>query len=399
MDLTNFRQLLTAEGQQALQAAGGLNPREIDFLPLLTELSRRFPPDLAKSALEVAILREAAKVKFPCAEKMYFSREALEQASSYDVSRYRSGRYQGFDRLVDLGCSIGGDTIALAPLAPTAGIDLDPLRLSMARANLAAVGLGDRSTFIRADLEHPLSLMIGKSTGLFFDPARREDGRRIFTVERYHPPLSIIRNWLERSPALGVKVSPGVDLAELEGYSAEVEFISLHGELREAALWFGPLKSAWRRATVLPGPFTLSEEQKLSSDQPYPGPVLPITPPRQYLYEPDPAVIRSGLVRRLGEELIASQLDSSIAYLTADERRETPFARSWQVDAWLPFQLKRLRAALRESGVGRVVVKKRGSPIQPEAFIHDLRLRGEAERVVFLTQWAGKPIAVICFSH
>jgi hypothetical protein len=397
MDLTSLHRLLTAEGQQALQAASALKPREADFLALFTELSRRFPPDLAKSALEIAILREEADIKFPFAERMYFTREALEQASPYEVSRYRSRRFQGFDRLVDLGCSVGGDTISLAAQAPTIGIDLDPLRLAMAGANLAALGLGDQAAFVQVDLEHPLPLAVGEATGLFFDPARREEGRRLFNVERYHPPLSVVWNWLERSPALGVKVSPGVDLAELEAYPAELEFISLRGELREAALWFGPLKSAWRRATILPGPFTLSEEQEMAPNQPYLGPELPVTPPSQYLYEPDPAVIRSGLVRRLGAELNASQLDESIAYLTADESIETPFARSWQVEAWLPFQLKRLRAALREREVGHVVVKKRGSPIQPEALIHDLRLRGEANRVIFLTQWAGKPIAIICF--
>jgi hypothetical protein len=63
--------------------------------------------------------------------------------------------------------------------------------------------------------------------------------------------------------------------------------------------------------------------------------------------------------------------------------------------------VKRLRLALRERNVGRVTVKKRGSPLQPEELIRLLRLKQEddpsqAERVVFLTHLCGRPIVVIC---
>jgi len=107
-------------------------------------------------------------------------------------------------------------------------------------------------------------------------------------------------------------------------------------------------------------------------------------------------VLRAGLVQHLGAQIGASQLDPDIAYLTADRAVETPFARYWPVEDWLPFSLKRLRAALRERNVGQVVVKKRGSPLQPEALIRDLRLKGDQSRVVFLTHLDGKPIVVIC---
>lgn len=63
----------------------------------------------------------------------------------------------------------------------------------------------------------------------------------------------------------------------------------------------------------------------------------------------------------------------------------------------MPFQLKRLRAALRARGVGRVVVKKRGSAIEPEQLRAQLRLDPAApgRAVVFLTRQAGAPVAVL----
>ncbi len=391
MDLQDFKELLNPAGQEALQAASSLQPREVDFLEDFTALSRRFPPNLARAALETAILRLKAQEKFPFAGQMYFTREALEQASSFEVSSYRVGRYRPFTYLADLGCSIGGDSLSLASLAPTLGIDLDPLRLAMAGENLKATGARREALFLQADLNPSLPLTSRPDLALFFDPARRAEGRRIFSVQEYLPPLSILHRWLPRFPAIGVKASPGIDLAETAAFDAEVEFISLQGELKEAVLWLGLLKESRRRATLLPGPHSLVQVEGQTL------PALPLDRPRRYLYEPDPAVLRAGLVALLGAELGADQLDPSIAYLTSHRQVSTPFARCWEVEDWLPFNLKRLRETLRQRGIGQVVVKKRGSPIQPEALIHDLRLKGEEERVVFLTQLQGRPIAVICF--
>jgi len=395
MDQPSLKALCSPAGQAALQVAITLQPREVDFLRHFQYLCRSFPPELARVALETAILRSEARAKFPYADVMYFTREALEQASTSEISTYRAGRYVSFNRLVDLGCSIGSDSLALAALAPTIGIDRDPLRLMLAQANLAAAGLADRVHFLRADLQASLPLRGSTHTALFFDPGRRNQGRRIYSVNAYHPPLSVAAGWVADFPAIGVKISPGVDLAELAPYDAEVEFISLHGELKEAVLWFGPFKSAGRRATILPGLHTLYSPPALDLAQS--GENRPTSEPLAYFYEPDPAVLRAGLVTDLAAQLDAFQIDPDIAYLTAEKQQPTPFARAWAVEAWFPFGLKRLRSYLRERQVGRVTVKKRGSPLHPEALIRDLRLSGDQVRVVFLTHLRGAPVVVIGF--
>jgi SAM-dependent methyltransferase len=389
MDSSLFHDLLTPAGQQTLHAAVALAPREIDFLSHFQTLSRSHSPELARLALEIAILRLKAAQKFPFADKMYFTRQALEQATPYEVSTYRAERFRPFSLLLDLGCSVGGDTLALAAIGPTLGLDLDPLRLAMAQANLAALGLSDRASFLQADLTHPLPFSISSSHPLFFDPARRIDHRRLFSVQDYHPPLSIIHDWLPHHPALSIKLSPGVDLSELSDYDAEIEFISLRGELKEAVLWFGPLRTVSRRATLLPGPHTLTAP-------PEGGPPSTLHAPQACLYEPDPAILRAGLVTTLAARLNAAQLDPDIAYLTAQEYTPTPFARAWHIEDWFPFNLKRLRTYLRQRDVGHVTVKKRGSPLEPTALIHSLRLSGSQERLLVLTHLQGRPIVIIC---
>src|SRR6185436_10474384 len=119
------------------------------------------------------------------------------------------------------------------------------------------------------------------------------------------------------------------------------------------------------------------------------------SPPLAYLYEPDPAILRAGLVTTLAAQLDAQQLDPDIAYLTSDTLKPTPFARAFVIEASFPFQLKRLRERLRELRVGEVQVKKRGSPLEPEELIQQLKLSGPEKRIVFLTLVQGKAYVLI----
>lgn len=392
MELSALKTLATPAGMEILKEAEALAPREVDFLFHFQTLVRRYPSDLVRAALEVAILRLEGAAKFPFANRLYWIRSALEQASSHVVAAYRASRVAGFDLAVDLGCSAGADTLAFARHMTAIGLDNDPLRLALAQANLDALGCSNNTALVLADLRSPLPFAppVGKSAVLFFDPARRENGRRIHRVEKYHPPLSTLQSWLPFFPALAVKLSPGVNLDELAQYPAEIEFISLDGDLKEAVLWFGPLSSAHRRATLLStgdaAPIHFTGEPAASRH---------VSPPRAFLVEPDPAILRAGLVGNLGEELSAWQLDPSIAYLTTDQPARTPYGRTWPVLDWFPFQLKNLRAYLRQRGVGQLTVKKRGSPIDPEALIRDLRLAGDNQALVFLTRVKGKPVVIV----
>jgi SAM-dependent methyltransferase len=400
VDLPTFHLLLTPLGQQAIAHAAELDPTEESFLAALAKLRKQYSADLAKAALETVILRRKAHAKFTRADAMYFTRDGLEVASSEIISRYRAARFTPFKRVADLCCGIGGDTIGLAVSSPSpdgvapsgegdrgwglTALDLSPLHLALAAANLAAYGL--RADLIEGDLTHTV---LPPVEAAFFDPGRRASGRRLYSVRDYHPPLSIIDSWLPLP--LGVKISPGVNLREIDRYDCEVEFISLDGELKECALWFGSLKTTTRRATLLSArssPIFLT-----SSDSPR-HPVH-LSPPLAFLYEPDPAILRAGLVSTLAAQLNAAQLDPDIAYLTSDALTATPFARAFAIEAAMPFSQKRLREKLRAMNVGRVTVKKRGSPLDPDDFARSLKLKGDEERIVFLTHVNGKPWALI----
>lgn len=393
LSIETLHDLLTPQGQRALELATTLPITDASLLADLQALRRVFPADLAAAALETIWLRRRARPKFSRAAAMFFTREALEQASGEMVARHRATRYADIGAPVwDVCCSIGGDALPLAAVSPSLhGIDRDPLRVAMARLNAAACDLDDRAVF---EVRDALTFTPDSGALLFFDPARRSQrsgGRRIHRPDEYEPPLSLIDGWIDRARGFGVKVAPGINYEALP-YTCEVEVVSVAGDVKEVCLWFGALRRHDRSATLLDAHGTTHALHAA------PGPIAADGPPRRFLYEPDGAVIRAHLIDELARRLDATKLDPTIAFLSADRLRPTPFARAFEVIESLPFNLKRLRDRLRERQVGRVVIKKRGSPLDPQALEQQLRLRPNAPHqiTIVLTRVLGTHTAILC---
>ncbi len=399
LDLATFAWALSEPGQALLAETMAADLGPAGELRAMERLRRVATPERAAAIYELAWLRARAAAKFPDAPLLYFTREALEQSSHHAVAAARTARYAaiGAASIADLCCGVGGDALALARVAHVHAVDNDPLRLAMLRANAAALGLSSRLTAHERDLERDDP---PHADAIFFDPARRADGRRVFALAQYRPSLALLGRWRSHTEAIGVKAAPGIsdeDLATLGPH--EAEFVSLDGDLKEAALWFGPLcQRPGRRATLLrshgPGGWSMAGELFRPADDA--APQVASAPPQTYLYEPDLAVIRAHLVEELARALDATLLAPDIAYLSAAHFLPTPLARCWKVIEWHPFGLKPLRARLRALDAGPVTVKKRGSPLDTDALARQLAGDGARALTVALTQHRARPIMIIC---
>lgn len=385
MDLATFTQLLTSQGQRALAMAGELQPREADFLKHYDQLRKRFPADLAKAALEMALWRRQAARKFTRAGEMYFTREALEQATSESVARHRARRLAGYACVGDGGCGIGGDALALGQQVPSViAVERDPLRAAMARENVRIHGLDQCVSVREGDF---LDGVLRDCDAVFVDPARREQQRRFVSLEHYQPTPMEVRSHFPKAFPLVMKLAPAVPWEELDRLEGEIEFVSLDGELKECIWWSAPLAKARRRATVLPA------GESLVAD--LPAPPVPIQPPQQYVYDPDPAITRAGLVTNLAERLGAAMLDPMLAFLTTEQRVESPFAVCYRVLEWLPFHARKLGDVLKQRDVGRVILVKRGSAVDVNMLAKKWKLTGSGHLFVILTQHRAQPIAIL----
>ncbi|WP_028651310.1 class I SAM-dependent methyltransferase [Nocardioides halotolerans] len=380
MDVASVHWLQTEDGRRVLDRAASLD--EPDPLRARAALERACPgtaPDLLAVALTQAGLRERAAAKFGAlAASMLFTPEGLEQATRLSVATHRAARLTAYDAstVIDLGCGIGGDLVAFARAGLTcAGVDLDPVRVAVATANLAALDLPGA-----VGVADALEVDVAPFDVAFADPARRTGRGRTFSLEAWTPPWSFAETLLERDAC--VKTAPGIP-HDVVPAGVEAEWVSDHGEVKEAALWGGRLATVARRATVIRdgGLATLTEEDDPGAD---------VVPLGRYLYEPDGAVIRAGLVTAVAAGVQGGLLDRHIAYVTADSSFRTPFARSYEVLETLPHREKPLRAALHERGIGRLTIKKRGVDVVPDQLRKRLALTGDNEATIVLTRVAGQ---------
>ncbi len=387
MDLDAFRWLLSPEGQSLLGRAtqmydgqGGSDP-----MRMATALRKEAAPEHAAAALTQVELRAKAQPKFgELAAAMYFTPDGLEQATRFRVAEHRAARLAaaGPSSVLDLGCGIGGDLVAFSRAGLTAaGVDQDPLRVAVAEANLDALGLGGA-----VQVADGTTLDLAGFGVVFADPARRNAKGRVFDVDAYSPPWSFVETLLERPSC--VKVAPGIP-HDVVPAGVEAEWISDDGEVKEAALWSSYLATCRRRATVIrsSGLATLTDE-----DDPGDPSVREV---QRFLYEPDGAVIRAGLVTAVSAGVGGGLVDEHIAYVTSEQPFSTPFARSYEVLETLPYKEKPLRAALRERNIGRLTIKKRGVNVVPDELRKRLALKGDEEATVVLTRAAGKGAALL----
>ncbi|MFC8831026.1 SAM-dependent methyltransferase [Streptomyces sp. NPDC057137] len=396
--------LLSDEGQALLAALRDHDPAQ--ELALATRLRRDHPAELVSAALAQARLRQRAVAKFGerDAYRMYFTPHGVEQATRTSVAAHRAGRFRdiglpgpGPARITDLCCGVGGDAIELARagFAVTA-VDRDPATCEIAAHNIPALAPdAPPPTVVCADVMTYDLRAAPAPDALFIDPARRGGRGRIFDPEAYSPPLSWAIEAVRTVGTGGIKIAPGIP-HELVPDDFEAEWISDGGDVKEAVLWHdasgagagavGAITPGARRATLLPAGLTLT------------GRGLPNPQVRKvgrYLYEPDGAVIRAHLVAEAADELDGGLIDETIAYITADELRPTPYATAYEITDELPFNLKRLKALLREREVGILTVKKRGSPVEPEELRRKMKLQGRKSATVFLTRVAGAPTMLL----
>lgn len=368
-----FAALLSPPGASALVDAC-TSYRPGDELALVSRLRRTYDAELASTAVTQAALRHRAAGKFGVdAERMYFTPDGLEQATRSSVARHRASRMASSlpgATVLDLGCGIGGDLVEMARAGlRVTGIDRDPLAVAVARANLSAVGLA--GTVAVGDV---VDAEVAGYDLVFADPARRADGRRVFDINAYSPPWSFVTGLLGGSAC--VKVAAGIPHVAVP-HGVEAEWVSDSGDVKEAALWSGALSTASRRATLLPSGTTLTQADAVE-------PV--VRPAGTYIYEPDGAVIRAGLVTAVCSLTDGWLLDPRIAYVSSGELVDTPFASAYEVVLRLPYQEKALRAWVRQCGIGTLEIKKRGIDLDPAALRKRLAPKGSGAATLVVTR-------------
>ena len=363
------------------------------------------PAELAAAVVTQLALRHAARAKFgPIASHMVFTRDGLEQATRLVVAARHAQRFRdaGVRRVADLGCGIGADSVAIAGLGMgVLAVDIDPEAAQAAAANLrdfdvAQVRLGDVMDLDIAELA-------GDGVdAIFADPARRtgaaRGSSRITDPERWSPPLSSTLRWAQTISAVGVKVAPGIAYDRIPP-TWHAQWVSVGGDLVEASLWSPALapEGPGRSCLLLDESGAAHDiSSRDGQEANAPAEVVDVVPLGNTIAEPDPAVIRSGMLAQLARRVGAGIVSPSIAYLTGDDLPASPFYDRFEVLEVTNLRAKAISAALRTLDVGSVEIKKRGADIDPEALRKSLKLSGVGQATVIATRVDGRHRAIVC---
>lgn len=391
----DYHWLIGHEGARWLLAAQDMfRPDGGNLLQVGQRLRRDLPSERVGLILEQVDVRRRAAEKFPSSGRMFFTRLGLEQATDAWVAGYKAARFPTDHPLVDLCCGIGGDLIALGQRGRASGVDRDPVAALCAQANLEAVGISE-AKIVAKDVD---ATDVNDVAAWHIDPDRRPEGQRTTKATLAEPGPDVLVRLVSKSPSAAIKLAPAADLAEPWWAEAELEWISRARQCRQLVAWFGELAQypGQRRATILRAVETPAEVQVNATFVGQPNVECSIAPRiGRYVFEPDAAILAAKLEGALAVEQKLSAIAGGLAYYTADSPTVHRALACFEVLDVRPFRQRPLRMWLRERGIGRLEIKKRGVSIDPETLRRQLQLDGPNEATVLLAPVGGRITAIL----
>lgn len=348
-------------------------------------LRGRFPDDIVRAALALQDARQRAIGRLPHADRLWLTRTGLEQATTWEVALHKAARFAACDAVVDLCCGIGSDAAALSHHGHVTAVDRSPAMTLRAAWN--AEVLGRTESFNARCGDVTAEDWTGRVVHV--DPDRRSgNDRPARWLEHYQPGLDWMQRLVATARGGAIKVGPASDFpGKFPG--CEIELVSLGGECREATVWFGELAGPEpARATNLATGESLAGKP-LATCCGIVGSIGDV------LCDPDPAVVRAGLLTQFAMQHGLRRLDADEEYLTADQPPGTSLATPFAVDAVLPPALKDLKRYLRQKPAHHYEIKCRRLAIDVDDIRRQLPTGDAPPCVVIFCRIAGRARAVI----
>ena len=343
-------------------------------------------PRVIVEVVNQVALRQKAKQKLgPLADSLLLTRQALEQSSRFDVAKYHARKLSSLGSVTDLGCGLGVDSIAFAQAgSAVVAVEKDEVTAKFASSNLAR--------YPNAEVHRTAAEDFDVSTeGVFLDPARRDlassgRSRKLLSPDDFSPSIGFALEQLAKVPG-GVKLSPALP-HELVSDKFEATWVSHRGDLVEFSQWStDPGRFGKRFAVMVDG-----ESELEFTGEEFEAEVSSLD---EFVYEPDPALIRSHLIGAYAGEQGLRLLSAGIAYLTGGERK-SPWLRGYKLLADLPLDEKAISRYLSERSIGSLEIKKRGVDIDPQLMRKRLKLKGSGAATLIATKVGGARKALVC---
>ncbi len=354
----------------------------------IARLRRDLSPAQTTLVCQQAELRDRARKKFARAAEMFFTPIGLEQSTDERIAAYKASTIEAGQRVADLCCGIGGDLIAFAQAHETVGFDNDDRSVLFANANLAlyqpesatACRSGKVGRASEARSADVTSVRLRDFDAWHIDPDRRPGKKRTTQVELHEPKWATIESLLEQNPNGLIKLAPGASPPPSVAERVEAEWIGSRRECKQLLLRHGTFARhpGRRTATIVDG----DARTVVAVDQ---APIDFQEDVGRFVFESHAALLAAGIVPTVAaasglKAFALAGRGEGIAwgYLTADEPVHAIGFQRFEVALDVPFDRKKVVAAVRDNDWHVAEVKKRGvqeTPQQIQSWIEKAVLR------------------------
>jgi len=319
----------------------------------------------------------------------------LEQTSSEITANYKANLIEG-DLLIDLTGGFGIDDYYFSKnFKKVIHCELNEELSTLASHNFKALGVANIRTVIGDSLA-TLKDTDDKIDWIFLDPARRDDyGGKVFLLEQCTPNVpENLKLLLQKSDNILVKTSPLLDISS--GISelrkvVGIHIVSVNNEVKEL-LWIlnRNITNGIKIKTIN---ITKSETQVFEASLEDQTLIPNYSLPLKFLYEPNPAIMKSNLFTALAIETNTYKLQSNSHLYTSERLKSFP-GRRFEIIEIIPYNKKALKSALKQK---KANITTRNFPKSVNEIRKELKIEdGGAYYLFFTTDLNNDKIVLVC---
>lgn len=267
----------------------------------------------------------------------------LEQTSSEITASYKSGLFSG-DSMVDLTGGFGVDAYFFSrQFKKVVHCEINSSLSELVTHNNHLLGVSNL-TYVAGDGIEFLKNTSENFSWIYLDPSRRTDsGGRSYHLSDCLPNVPEHLDLLyKKSPNILMKSSPFLDLqagiTALKGVK-EIHIVAVKNEVKEL-LWI--LNMDFSEAIKIKSINIKKNEEQVFESFLGRAPEINFSAPLSYLYEPNAAIMKSGLFEDLGEQYQLPKLHSNTHLFTSDTLVDFP-GRRFRILEILPYNRKKIK--------------------------------------------------------
>lgn len=269
---------------------------------------------------------QRAREKFPSLidqDYQFPAQRAIEQASSETAARFKAEQYSGRgEKLADLSGGMGIDSLMMAERTELVDyVEKDPELFEISSENFKRLGANNVHSFHRSAEEHLEKVADHSYDLIYLDPDRRIESKRAYRIEDCEPNVSLLLpQLLKKAKRILIKLSPMIDLQSIIRELHEVKeiyILSIANECKEVLVL---IEKDFQGETLIKSSdlqkskshhfhFSISEEARAKVD---------FSPPLNYLYEANAAILKSGAFNLIAERFKLKKIAVNTHLYTSD---------------------------------------------------------------------------------